>query len=331
MSALAALAPARSRARRNGKLLPGQTLRKDFARNKYKYLIFLPVLIYLILFCYKPMYGVLLAFKNYRPGLGITKSPWYHNPLTGELDLCYWFRKFFQDPYCFRVIRNTIVISFYSIVVGFPIPILFALLLNEVRSSGFKRTVQTITYVPHFLSIVILCGMLVQFCSLNGMFNIIRGWFGLDAVSMLNNTRYFRGIYVWSGVWQNFGWDSIIYLAALAGVDQEQYEAARIDGAGRLRQCWSITLPGILPTIVMMFILRMGSVMGVGYEKVMLLYNERTYEVADVISTYVYRVGMVQSQYAYSTAINLFNSLVNILFLVSANKLSKKVSDIGLF
>lgn len=300
----------------------GQRIVKDFKKNKWKYFIVIPVVVYLIIFAYKPMYGILIAFKQYKATKGIWGSEWigFQN-----------FTRFFNDVYFGRLIRNTLLISFQDIVFGFPIPIIFALLLNEIKSNGYKRAVQTASYLPHFISTVVICAILREFLTLEGLINNIVAMFGGERTIFLQYPEYFRTIYIWSGIWQGFGWSSIIYLAALTGVDQELYEAARIDGAGRFRQAISITIPSIVPTITMLFILRMGSVLSVGSEKILLLYNERTYETADVISTYVYRQGLVHNDFSYSTAIGLFNSLVNIIFLVSTNYISKRVSDNGLF
>lgn len=294
----------------------------DVKKNKWKYIVVLPVIVWLILFCYKPMYGIIIAFKDFRPGLGINGSPW-----VGLKN----FERFFNDVYFWRLIRNTVSISFLSLVFSFPAPILLALLLNEVRSKTFKRTVQTITYMPHFISVVIVCSLIRSFFGASGLFPELFRNFGGDGKALLNQSKYFYAIYIGSGIWQEVGWGSIIYLAALSGIDQEQYEAARVDGAGRIRQIIHITLPGIMPTTVMLLILNMGKIFSVGYEKILLLYEPLTYEVADVISTYVYRKGMIDADYSYSTAINLFNSAVNIIFLLASNHISKKAGQSGLF
>jgi putative aldouronate transport system permease protein len=295
---------------------------RDFAQNKYKYLMILPVLVYFILFAYKPMYGLIIAFQNYRPNLGFSRSPFVG---------IYHFKAFFNDVYFFRLFRNTISLSLLSIVFGFPAPILLALLLNEIRNIAFKRTVQTITYMPYFISLVIVCALLRTFSTTNGIFSQIAVAFGGTPKNYLTIGKYFAPIYVISGIWQGIGWNSIIYLAALTGIDQEQYEAARIDGAGRLGRMLHITLPNLLPTIMILFILRMGSVLSVGFEKIILLYNEGIYETADVISSYVYRRGILQASYSFASAVGLFNSLVNIIFLIGSNKLSKKFTESGLF
>lgn len=299
----------------------GAKVARDWQRHKFKYLIAIPFIIYLILFCYKPMYGVILAFKKFSPALGITNSPWI------GLDN---FIRFFKDPWFPRLIRNTFSISMLSLVASMPAAIILALLLNEVRVNWFKRIVQTITYMPHFIALVVVCALVKNFCATNGLFNQIIGFFGEQA-NLLTQPELFYPIYIISGIWQNVGWNSIIYLAALSGIDQEQYEAAKIDGASRLQQIWYITLPGIFPTIAMLLILDMGKVLSVGYEKLLLLYSPLTYEVADVISTYVYRKGLIDAEYGFSTAVSLFNSVVNIIFLTVANRLSKKMGQSGLF
>ena len=294
----------------------------DFQKHKYKYLLILPIIVYLILFCYKPMYGLVIAFKNYRPTRGIWGSNW-----VGFL----WFETFFKDPYFWRLLRNTFTISGLTILFGFPAPIILALLLNEVRSNKFKRTVQTITYMPYFISLVVTCSLLKIYCMENGLFPQIMELFGAQRQNLLANPKYFYPIYILSDIWQGIGWNSIIYLAALSGIDQEQYEAARIDGANRLQQVIHITLPGLMPTITILFILRMGNILNVGYEKILLLYNPSTYEVADVLSTYTYRTGLENQQYSLSTAVGLFNTMVNVVFLLITNYISNKSTESGLF
>lgn len=295
---------------------------RDWKMNKYKYLLILPVLVYLALFCYKPMYGLIIAFNNYKPTRGITGSDY-----VGLM----WFDNFFNNIYFWRLLSNTFTISALSIVFGFPAPIILALLLNEIQNDKFKRTVQTITYMPYFISLVVTCSIITIYCQENGLFSQIIEIFGGTRRNLLIDSGAYRPIYVLSGIWQNIGWNSIIYLAALSGIDQEQYEAARIDGANRFQQMLHITIPGILPTIMILFVLRMGSILNVGYEKVLLLYTENTYNVADVFSTYTYRVGLEQKQYSLSTAVSLFNTMVNIMFLVFTNWLSRKTTESGLF
>ena len=295
---------------------------RDWKMNKYKYLLILPVLVYLALFCYKPMYGLIIAFNNYKPTRGITGSDY-----VGLM----WFDNFFNNIYFWRLLSNTFTISALSIVFGFPAPIILALLLNEIQNEKFKRIVQTITYMPYFISLVVTCSIITIYCQENGLFSQIIEIFGGTRRNLLIDSGAYRPIYVLSGIWQNIGWNSIIYLAALSGIDQEQYEAARIDGANRFQQMLHITIPGILPTIMILFVLRMGSILNVGYEKVLLLYTENTYNVADVFSTYTYRVGLEQKQYSLSTAVSLFNTMVNIVFLVFTNWLSRKTTESGLF
>lgn len=297
-------------------------LSRDFKLNKYKYLLVLPVLVYLALFAYKPMYGLIIAFQEYRPARGIAGSRW-----VGLRQ----FQLFFNDVYFWRLIRNTFSISGLTILFGFPAPILLALLLNEVRNIRFKRTVQTITYMPYFISLVVTCALVTIYCQSDGIFSQIAVSFGGKPQNYLINPGYFYTIYVVSDIWQSIGWNSIIYLAALSAIDQEQYEAATIDGANRFQQVLHVTIPGILPTVVILFILRMGGILNVGFEKVLLLYKEPTYEVADVISTYVYRRGIQNTAYSFSTAVGLFNSIVNVCFLLTTNWISRRTTQSGLF
>ena len=297
-------------------------LRKDFTRNKSLYLMFIPVLIYFAVFCYGPMYGILMAFQDYSPRKGITGSEWvaFEN-----------FTKFFNSPSFWPVLRNTLKISFATILFGFPAPILLALLLNEIRSVKLGRIVQNITYLPHFISLVVVCGMVTMFTSDTGFigmaFNAITGNKG----NMLGNPDNFLPIYVVSNIWKEVGWGSIIYLSALLSIDDSLYEAAEIDGAGRWKQTIHITLPGILPTIMIMLIMRMGQVLGVGYEKVLLLQNDANIDVSEVISTYVYKRGLVKGDFSYSSAVALFNTFVNLIFLGATNMLSKKLNDTSLW
>lgn len=297
-------------------------LKKDFDLNKYKYLLILPVIVFFVLFAYKPMYGLIIAFKDYRPNLGFSRSKW--------VGLKH-FAVFFNDVYFFRLLRNTLSISFLTIIFGFPAPILLALLINEIKSTVFKKTVQTITYMPYFVSLVVVSSLIRTYTASNGIFSQIAVFMGGESKNFLMHTRYFYPIYILSEIWQGIGWNSIIYLAALSAIDQEQYEAARIDGAGRLRRIFSITLPNLLPTITVLFILRIGGILNVGFEKIILLYNEGIYSVADVISTFVYRRGIINAAFSYATAVGLFNSVVNVFFLVVANNISRKFTESSLF
>lgn len=297
-------------------------LKKDMRKNWSLYLLVLPVLIFYALFSYKPMYGALMAFMDYRPAKDFWDNTW-----VGFKH----FERFFTGPYFFRTLKNTFMISFLNLLFGFPAPIILALLINEVKSNKFKRITQTITYLPHFISTVIVCAMVSDFCLSTGLFNDIIALFGGDRVSLLQEPEYYRTIYIGSGIWKEIGWGSIVYLAALAGVDKELYEAAKIDGAGKWKQTLNVTLPGILPTIIIMLILRIGNMMSVGYEKTLLLYNEATYTTADIISTYVYREGLTNRNYSYSAAVDLFNSAVNCILIFGANYISKKTTENSLW
>ena len=269
------------------------------------------------------MYGVIIAFKDYSPYQGILASDW--------CGLKY-FKMFCESQYFLRIIRNTLVINLYGLAIGFPIPIIFALLLNEIKSIRFKKVIQTVPYMPHFISTVVICSMIREFVKPEGFITqILVKFFDYGGKNLLSQPENFLPIYVISDIWQGVGWGSIVYLAALTAVDTELYEAAQIDGAGRWKQMLHITLPGIMPTIIIMLIMRLGQVMSVGYEKIILLYNEGIYETADVISTYVYRMGLVDRQYSFSAAVGLFNSVVNFLLVILANRFSKKVSDTSLW
>ena len=288
------------------------------------YVLIAPALIYYALFHYWPIYGLQIAFRNFVPTLGITGSKW-----VGLMHL----KRFFNSYYFGMLVRNTFVINLYSLAVGFPVPILLALMINEVERSGYKRLVQTVLYAPHFISTVVLCGMICSFLSpSNGLINmIINGFTGREPVNYLGNPRIFKTIYVLSGVWQSSGWGAIVYIAALAGIDPELHEAATIDGANRLQRMLHINLPGIMPTITIMFILRMGSMMSVGFEKIFLLQNSLNMEASDVISTYVYRIGLQNAQYSFSAAVGLFNSVINFALLLVFNTISKAVGQSRLF
>ncbi len=270
------------------------------------------------------MGGITIAFKDFRPARGIWGSkwstPWYK-----------WFQQFFNGYYFERLLRNTLLINLYDLIFGFPAPILLALLLNELHHTGFKRVVQTISYLPHFISSVVVCGIILDFFSSSGVVNQIIMAFGGEKILFWQKPEWFRTLYVGSGIWQGVGYGSIIYLSALGGVDAELYDAAAIDGCGRFRRAIHVTLPGILPTIIIMLILRVGSMLNVGFEKIILLYNETIYETADVISSFVYRYGLTNGNYSYATAVGLFNSVFNFLLLIIVNYVSRKVSEISLW
>ncbi len=300
----------------------GRRLKKDFRRYKYVYLMLLPIIAYYFIFHYIPMYGAQIAFRDLNIRKGVLASPW--------VGLKH-FQNYFNSYYFFRLIRNTVLINVYDVIFAFPAPIILALLLNEVRSIRYKRMVQTISYMPHFISIVVICGMLQNFLTLDGVINQVIKLFGGTPTAFLLKPEWFRTIYVGSGVWQQVGWGSILYLSALSGIDQELYEAAKIDGASRWKQTLHVTLPGIAPTIIIMLILRMGRMMDVGSEKVLLLYNPNTYETGEVISTFVYRKGLIEASYSYSAAVGLFNSVINFVILISVNAFSKKLSESSLW
>ena len=309
----------------------GKVLKRDFQQNKLKYLLILPVLVYFALFSYKPLYGLIIAFKEFRVNLGIWGSPWAAKSEYNQYGIFRHFANFFTGPYFFRLIKNTLSISLLTVLFGFPAPILLAILLNEIKNMAFRRTVQTITYMPYFISMVVVAALIRNYTAQNGIFSQITMFFGGSSSNLLMVPRYFYPIYVISDIWQHIGWNSIIYLAAITGIDQEQYEAAIIDGAGRFRRIISVTLPNLLPIIMVLFILRMGGILNVGFEKIILLYNENIYSVADVISTFVYRRGIQSADYSFATAVGLFNSVVNVVFLVSANALSRRYTQYGLY
>jgi putative aldouronate transport system permease protein len=292
-------------------------------RDKYLYMLILPVLIYYVVFHYVPMYGIIIAFKKFQPLKGILGSSW-----VGFR----YFEEFFTAPYFWRLLKNTLLLSFYSLVWGFPAPVIFALLLNEVRHKLYKRLVQTVSYLPHFISIVVIAGMVVSFTGLReGIVNQALVLFGMEPINFMAEPGWFRTIFVGSGIWQGFGWGSIIYLAAIAGIDPQLYEAAEMDGAGRWTRMWHITIPSLIPTIVIMFIMQMGHLMDIGVEKVLLLSNPLTYETADVISTFVYRRGVLNQDYSFATAVGLFNNVINLILLISVNALSRRLSQSSLW
>ena len=300
----------------------GYRLKRDFQKNRSLYFMIIPVVLFYILFHYKTMYGAVIAFYNYRPARGLEGSKWV------GLD---HFIYFFKSPFFMRTLKNTLAISLLNLLFAFPAPIILALLLNEVKNKYFKKVVQTVTYLPHFISSVIICGMLTSFCLSTGLFNDIIEFFGGQRIPLLQGTEYYRTIYIASDIWQTIGWSSIIYLAALSGVDKNLYEAAQLDGANKWKQTWHITLPSILPTIMIQLILRIGTLMSVGYEKTLLIYNPTNYAVSDIISTYNFRMGLELGDWSYATAIGLFNSVVNCILLVMSNKLSKKYTENSLW
>ncbi|MBP1963178.1 putative aldouronate transport system permease protein [Paenibacillus aceris] len=295
-----------------------QTIRTDWKRHWAIYVMALPVICYYLIFHYGPMYGLQIAFKEFSPAKGIIGSPW-----VGFKH----FDSFFNGIYFWRLIKNTILLNLYDLLFGFPAAIILALLLNEIRSGRFKRVVQSISYLPHFVSIVVVAGLMVDFLSRSGLINQIIGVFGIESIDFLKDEGWFRFLFVSSGIWQGIGWGSIVYLAAIATIDPTLYEAGRIDGANRWKQTLHITIPGIMPTIVILFILQMGNMLTVGSEKVLLLYNPLTYGTADVISTYVYRKGVLEASYSFTAAVGLFNSVISFILIVAANSFVKRISE----
>ncbi len=297
----------------------------DIVKNPLLYLMLIPAVVFYILFCYVPMYGAIIAFKDFTIGKGIMASPWTEMWGFGH------FIDFVKGPFFGRTFTNTLTLSLGLIVFSFPAPIIFAILLNEVKNTGFKRTIQTVTYIPHFISVMVVCGLLYTFLGRDGFINDLIVLFGGERSNLLANPKAFKPIFIISDIWQQLGWGSIIYLSAMTSIDQEIYEAARIDGAGRFKQMLHVTLPGIVPTIVTLFILRMGGIFSISYEKIILLYNDMTYESADVISSFVYRRGLLESDYSYSTAVGLFNSVLNFAVLWITNTISRRVSETSLW
>ncbi len=295
----------------------------DIRRNKVLYLFLIVILAYFAIFHYAPMVGLVMAFEKYVPVKGFFGSKW-----IGLQN----FRNFFTGPYVGRLIKNTVIIGLLDLLVNFPAPIIFALLLNEIRLKFFKRTVQTISYMPYFISSVVAMGLVISFTKAGGFISeAVARYTGGVSENLLNSSKWFRPIYILSGTWQSIGYGSIIYLAALSSVDQELYDAAKVDGAGRVRQCLHVTLPGIAPMIIMMFIMRMGMVFSVGADKILLLYNPSNYNVSDVINTYVYRVGILDTNFGLSTAVGLFNSLVGTFMLMTSNFILKKTAEVSMF
>lgn len=297
-------------------------LRKSLRRYWMLYLLLAPAAIYLLIFSYQPMYGVIIAFKNFRPSKGIIGSPW--------VGLEHFIR-FVTYPNFGKLMWNTIALNLYGLAT-FPVSIIFALSLNEVQNLRFKRTVQMVTYAPHFISVVVICGMILLFFNRPmGLVNNLLELFGFTRIDFMADPRYFRHIYIWSGVWQGFGFGSIIYLAGLSGVSQELIEAARIDGATRLKIIWHVNIPTIAPTIILLLILSTGGILGSDFTKILLLQNDLNKEVSNVLSTYTYSIGIISGQYAYSSAIGLFNTVIGVGILMTVNTIAKKVTDIGIW
>ncbi|WP_411553133.1 ABC transporter permease [Paenibacillus lautus] len=293
-------------------------IRKDW--QLYSLLV-LPIM-YLLIFKYGPMIGNVIAFRRFMPGGSIYGEKWVG---------LHYFNMFIHDPAFWNVFKNTLLLGALSLLFTFPVPIIFALLLNEVKSKRFKKFVQTASYLPHFLSIVIVAGMILQLTSVNGSINSLAEFFNGERIHFMQRAEWFRAIYISSEIWQGMGWGAILYLAALTTIDESLYEAARIDGANRWKQTVFVTIPGILPTIVTLLILNMGAFLAVGFEKILLLYNPVIYETADVISTYLYRVGLVSNNFSYATAIGLFESVIGLILVFSVNAISRRLTDRSLW
>lgn len=297
-------------------------LRRDLYRNRWIYLIGLVCLSWYFVFCYAPMGGIVVAFKDYRPARGLWVSKWVGLKMFAE----------FVDGFYFgRLVRNTLVINGLGLAIGFTTPIIFALLINEISNSAFKRTVQTITYLPHFVSLVVACGLVVNLLSYNGLLNQIVTALGGQPKLWLSTPGYFPWIHELSALWQDMGYNSIIFLAALSAIDSQLLDAAAIDGCNRFKRIWHVHIPCILPTILLLLLMRVGSMMSIGYERIILLYNESVYETADVMSSFVYRMGLMGGQLSYGSAIDLFNSIINITLLFIFNGISRRMSEISLW
>lgn len=300
-----------------------RTWKKYIKRDWMLLLIILPGVIYFAVFCYGPMYGILMAFKDYNISKGVWGSPW--------VGLKH-FRELVGSVYFGRLVKNTFLLSIEQLIWSFPVPIAFALLLNEIRNRKFQRFAQTAAYLPHFVSVVVVVGILKDLlASKGGVLTQLFALFGVAPKNYFNLPEAFRTLYVGSGVWQEFGWNSIIYVAAISGIDQQLYESAALDGAGRWKRLVHITLPSIAPTIILLLILNMGNMLNIGYEKVILMYNAATYSTADIFSTYVYRKGLLNAQYSFASAVGLANSVINVIILLGANLLAKRTTETSIF
>ena len=298
-----------------------QRLRRDMRENWVVYLLLLPVIIWYIIFCYLPMFGIVMAFENFKFAKGLFGSAW-----VGFKN----FQKFFSSYYFWRLLRNTLTLSIKDLIFSFPAPIIFALMLNELRSRKFKKSIQTISYLPYFISMVVVCGMVKTFTESTGVFSQISQALG-GPKELISNPGSFHGIMITSGIWQGLGYGSVVYISALTAVDHELYDSAKLDGANRWQQTLHVTIPGIMPTIIIMLIMRVGHLMSVNYQKIILLYSPATYETADTISTFVYRKGLLDGDYAYAAAVDLFNSVINTILLVTVNWISRRKSETSLF
>lgn len=296
---------------------------KNIYRDRYLYLLIAPMIVWLILFKYRPLYGLQIAFKDYSLFKGIEGSPW-----VGLQN----FYDFFNGPYFLKTLKNTFILNFMVLIISFPIPIILALLINEIKSNNFKKVVQTATYLPHFISAVVVAGIVINMLGpSSGVINIIIEKLGFEKVYFLTKPEYFRGIFTTMEIWQESGFNSIVFLAALSGIDQELYEAARVDGANKWKQIINVTIPGILPAIMIMLIIKVGNILNLSFEKIILLYQPATYETADVLSTYVYRTGLVDANYSLGAAVGLFEAVIAFVLVFGANRISRKFTETSLW
>lgn len=301
----------------------GMNAGKKMRKHWQLYLLVIPPILYFIIFKYIPMANAVLAFKDYNVVKGIWGSPWVGFK---------YFKMFFENPVFYSLLKNTLFISLYALAVGFPVPIILALALNEVKNGTFKRTVQLVTYAPYFISTVVMVSIIMLFLAPNqGIVNMLLGLVGIPSINFLGDQNLFRSVYVWSDVWQGAGYSAVIYLAALSGVDPSLYEAAKVDGASRLQKIWNVDIPGILPTAVIILILSVGSIMAVGFEKIYLLQNPLNTVTSELIATYVYKIGLLNANYSFATAVGLFNSAVNLILLALVNAVARRISNNSLW
>lgn len=305
------------------KLPKSKKKNKRIVQNWQLYIFILPAFLYFIIFHYFPMYGVQIAFKDFIPSSGIWGSEWV------GLE---HFKRFFDSYYFWDLIKNTLGLSMYELIIGFPLPIILALALNEAKNGLYKRTVQTVTYAPHFISVVVMAGMIIAFLSpATGIINHGLTLLGFDPIPFMSDPKWFKTVYVFSGVWQSTGWGTIIYLAALSGVDPQHHEAAIVDGATRLRRIWHINIPALVPTMIILLIMNLGNIMAMGFEKILLLQNPLNLESSNVIATFVYQAGLLDAQYSFAAAVGLFNSVINAILLITVNQIAKKRSETSLW
>lgn len=310
-------------ARPTGKANPVRRTLEGYYKQRYLFLALLPAIIYYVVFHYGPMYGLIIAFKDFRFSQGIWGSPW-----VGLEN----FKMFLSSPDFLNVLGNTFTISFMQLIFGFPMPLIFALFLNEIRHDAYKRTIQTISYIPHFLSWIVLSGIFIEILSpTRGIVNYILMAMGFEPIHFMADKHWFRWVLVASNIWKEMGWNSIIYLAALTGIDTQLYEAATIDGAGRFKKMAHITLPSILPIVSIMLIMAIGKIINDNFDQIFNMYNSSVYSVADVISTYVYRMGIVDMEYSFAAAVDLFKNVISFVMIILANTVAKRLGDYGIW